>query len=93
MTRKVVIESADYGNYEGETFEQAIDKAIEEFAQYDSETFEIDTVEVDGYFLCESSTDEIQAEIEDGAKRWKKEAELEYKGRTEWTHPDTGGRI
>ena len=47
----------------------------------------------DGYFLCESSTDEIQAEIEDGAKRWKKEAELEYKGRTEWTHPDTGGRI
>lgn len=92
MPRKVVIESHDYGEYVGADFPTTIKKAVEEFAQYDSETFEIDLIQVDGYYLHENSIEQIQIEIEDQARQWRKEAELEYEGlrqseREGWDQP------
>lgn len=92
--RKVKIESQEFGDFEGPDFPSAIKKAVDAFGPYvDHDEFLIDLVSVDGYYLHENSVENIQMEIEDAVVQWRKEAEQEYKGRTEWTHPDTGGRF
>lgn len=90
---KIVIESSEYGEFEGTSFDEVIKKAVETFAPYENETFAIDLIKVGSYYLDTNSVEEIQMEIEHEAKEWMKQAELEYKGMTEWTHPDTGGRF
>lgn len=86
MANEVTIESADYGDFVGDTVEKAMEKAVEAFAPTGSETFEIDLVKVrlsgdlSEYYLHENSVENIQMEIEAAAKEWQKVAERESKG-------------
>ena len=73
--RKIIIETHDFGDYTGPDFPTVISKAIKDFADYEKDTFAIDLIQVDGYYLHENSVEQIQMDIEDKARKLRADKE------------------
>lgn len=76
----VIIETKNWGNFEGFDLKEAKEKFVNEVAPTNSENFDIDDVLYHEDYLSDYLIKEIECDLESDIKEWRRVAEIENRG-------------
>jgi hypothetical protein len=76
----VIIETENWGNFEGSDLKEAKEKFVEKVAPTNSNNFIITDVLYDGDYLSDYLVREIERDLESEIKEWRRVAEIESEG-------------
>ena len=76
----VIIETENWGNFEGSDLQEAKDKFINVVAPTISQDFNIENVFYEDSYLSDYLVKEIKDDLENDIQEWRRVAEIESKG-------------